>query len=118
MPPHAPAPAKDVWSPLDFDHEAFRAGASEQSFRRFARQGVRTLHAAEGGSGTSDTVRLGDDVLLTVINCVLARTARWYRRWHEQGAVDSAADLQAYVADARAAGLAWAGSPSRAPVAA
>ena len=48
----------------------------------------------------------------------LARTARWYRRWHEQGAVDSAADLHAYVADARAAGLAWTGSPSRAPVAA
>ncbi len=69
--------AKDAWSPLDFDHEAFRAGAKEQSFKRFARQGVRTLHAPEGGSGTSDTVRLNDDLLLTVINCVLPRTARW-----------------------------------------
>ena len=38
----------------------------------------------------------------------LARTARWYRRWHETGAVDSAGDLRAYVADARVAGLTWA----------
>ena len=68
---------KDAWSPLDFDQEAFRAGNSEQSFIRFARQGVRTLHAHAGGSGTSDTVRLDEDVLLTVINCVLPRTVRW-----------------------------------------
>ena len=40
----------------------------------------------------------------------LARTARWYRRWHETGTADSAGDLRAYVADARAAGLAWAGN--------
>jgi AraC-like DNA-binding protein len=77
MPHRTAAPAKDAWSPLDFDQEAFRAGVSEQSFKRFARQGVRTLHAPEGGSGTSDTVRLDDDALLTVINCVLPRTARW-----------------------------------------
>jgi CDP-glucose 4,6-dehydratase len=38
----------------------------------------------------------------------LQRSARWYRRQHEQGAVDSRADLQQYVADARGAGLAWA----------
>ena len=68
---------KDAWSPLDFDQEAFRAGASEHSFKRFARQGVRTLHAHAGGSGTSDTVRLDQDLLLTVINCVLPRTTRW-----------------------------------------
>jgi AraC-like DNA-binding protein len=74
---HAVPPPKDAWSPLDFDQEAFRAGATEQSFKRFARQGVRTLHAAEGGSGTSDTVRLDDGALLTVINCVLLRTTRW-----------------------------------------
>jgi AraC-like DNA-binding protein len=66
-----------AWSPLDFDQEAFRAGVSEHSFKRFARHGVRTLHVHEGGSGTSDTVRLDDDLLLTVINCVLPRTARW-----------------------------------------
>ena len=70
-------PAKDAWSPLDFDQEAFRAGASEHSFKRFARQGVRTLHAHEGGSGTSTPCGWDDDLLLTVINCVLPRTARW-----------------------------------------
>jgi AraC-like DNA-binding protein len=77
MPHRAAASSKNAWSPLDFDQEAFRAGANEQSFKRFARHGVRTLHAHEGGSGTSDTVQLDDDLLLTVINCVLARTARW-----------------------------------------
>ena len=45
MPSRTDSRAQDAWSPLDFDQEAFRAGASEQSFRRFARQGVRTLHA-------------------------------------------------------------------------
>ena len=40
---------------------------------------------------------------------LLHRTARWYRRHHEHGAVDSRADLQHYVADARRAALAWAG---------
>jgi phage head maturation protease len=58
MPNHAAPAAEKAWSPLDFDQEAFRAGASEKSFKRFARQGVRTLHAHEGGRGTSDTVRL------------------------------------------------------------
>ncbi|WP_088279062.1 AraC family transcriptional regulator [Ideonella sp. A 288] len=77
MPSRAAKPTEDAWSPLDFDQEAFRAGASEHSFKRFARQGVRTLHAHEGGSGTSDTVRLDQDLLLTVINCVLPRTTRW-----------------------------------------
>ncbi len=77
MPHRAVSAATDAWSPLDFDQEAFRAGATEQSFKRFARHGVRTLHAAEGGSGTSDTVRLDDGLLLTVINCVLPRLVRW-----------------------------------------
>ena len=36
------------------------------------------------------------------------RTVAWYRRQHEQGAVDSRADLDRYVADARRAGLPWA----------
>jgi CDP-glucose 4,6-dehydratase len=36
------------------------------------------------------------------------RTVAWYRRQHEQGAVDSRADLDRYVADARQAGLPWA----------
>ena len=77
MPSRTDSRAQDAWSPLDFDQEAFRAGANEQSFRRFARQGVRTLHVHEGGSGTSDTVHWDDDLLLTVINCVMPRSARW-----------------------------------------
>jgi CDP-glucose 4,6-dehydratase len=36
------------------------------------------------------------------------RSVAWYRRQHEQGAVDSRADLDRYVADARRAGLPWA----------
>ena len=38
------------------------------------------------------------------------RTVAWYRRQHERGAVESRADLERYVADARRAGLAWAGA--------
>jgi len=38
----------------------------------------------------------------------LARTARWYRAHHEQGALPSADDLSSYIADARSAGLKWA----------
>jgi CDP-glucose 4,6-dehydratase len=38
----------------------------------------------------------------------LRRCALWYRRQHEQGVIDSRADLQHYVADARRQGLAWA----------
>lgn len=77
MPSRARPLVEETWSPLDFDHEAFRGGDNEQSFRRFARNGVRTLHAYAGGSGTSETVRIEQDVLLTVVNCVLPRTARW-----------------------------------------
>ncbi|WP_293501750.1 CDP-glucose 4,6-dehydratase [Roseateles sp.] len=42
----------------------------------------------------------------------LARTARWYRAWHERGERLSQADLDAYVEDARRHGLAWAGQTS------
>jgi len=38
----------------------------------------------------------------------IERTTAWYRRQHEQGTVESRADLERYVADARRAGLAWA----------
>jgi AraC-like DNA-binding protein len=72
-----PAFDEEKWSPLDFDHEAYRASSKEQSFRQFARNGVRTLHAHEGGSGISETIRFDDDVLLTVVNCVLNRSTRW-----------------------------------------
>jgi CDP-glucose 4,6-dehydratase len=36
------------------------------------------------------------------------RSASWYRRQHEQGALSSHEDLQQYVTDARDRGLAWA----------
>ena len=38
----------------------------------------------------------------------LARTARWYRRYHEEGQLDSMEDLAAYVAAAGRRGLEWA----------
>jgi hypothetical protein len=38
----------------------------------------------------------------------LQRSAWWYRRQHEDGAVTSHEDLQQYLADARQCGLAWA----------
>lgn len=37
----------------------------------------------------------------------LARTASWYRRFHESGRVNTAADLASYVEDARRLGLTW-----------
>ena len=36
------------------------------------------------------------------------RTAAWYRRQHQSGNIDSRADIERYVADARRAGLPWA----------
>ncbi len=62
-----------AWSPLDFEHEVSRSS----EVRRFSRDGVRTGYHGAGGSGAADVVRLSPDVLLTVINCVLPRMARW-----------------------------------------
>ena len=42
------------------------------------------------------------------IDTMLARTANWYRSFHESGRVGSADDLAAYVDDARRFGLEWA----------
>ncbi|WP_291231073.1 CDP-glucose 4,6-dehydratase [Dokdonella sp.] len=42
------------------------------------------------------------------IDTALARTAGWYRRFHESGQLASADDLAAYIDDARKLGLAWA----------
>jgi len=67
----------ETWSPLDFDRESFRVSTVEGSFKRFARNGVRTFHHVVGGRGISDTVRFDDGVLLTVVNCVLPLMARW-----------------------------------------
>lgn len=38
----------------------------------------------------------------------LARTAGWYRAWHEHGELHSRSDLAAYLEDARRLGLGWA----------
>ena len=64
-------------SPLDFEREAARIDPATGAQRAFARNGVRTFFGPDGGSGTSDLVRYGDDVILTVINCVLKKTTRW-----------------------------------------
>jgi CDP-glucose 4,6-dehydratase len=42
------------------------------------------------------------------LQTTLRRSAHWYRRQHEQGALSSFEDLHQYVADARERGLAWA----------
>ena len=67
-------PSDGAWSPLDFDQEVSRSS----EFKRFSRDGVRTLYASTGGGGAADVVRLGGDLLLSVINCVLPRMARWH----------------------------------------
>jgi AraC-like DNA-binding protein len=64
-------------SPLDFDREWARAADLAGASRVLSRSVVRTLYSAQGGSGTADVVRLDDDGLVTVINCVLPRMARW-----------------------------------------
>lgn len=42
------------------------------------------------------------------LQTTLRRSARWYRRQHEHGALDSYDDLRQYVADAHERALAWA----------
>jgi CDP-glucose 4,6-dehydratase len=37
----------------------------------------------------------------------LQLTAEWYRKFHEQGATSTAAQLQTYIADANSAGVCW-----------
>lgn len=69
--------ASESWSALDFDHEAFRAASAFGASKRFARGGVRTFHTAAGGSGTADVVHFDDDVILSVVNCVLPEMVRW-----------------------------------------
>lgn len=61
-------------SALDFDQELSRAVGA----RRFSRDGVRSLFAEIGGEGLSDVVRLGDDVVMSVLNGVHPNTVRWH----------------------------------------
>jgi AraC-like DNA-binding protein len=73
MPDRSANAESGAWSPLDFEREASRSAGTQ----RFARDGVRTRYGADGGSGSADVVRFGPDVLMSVINCVLPRMARW-----------------------------------------
>lgn len=69
--------AKD-WSPMDFEQELGRLGSNEGAFKRFSRNGVRTLHHMLGGTGTSEMVRLDDSAQLNVVNCTLPLMATWH----------------------------------------
>ncbi len=64
-------------SPLDFDSEWERAASEAGDSRPVSRSVVRTNYAAAHGSGTADVVRLDEDALVNVLNCVLPRMARW-----------------------------------------
>ena len=67
----------DLPSALDFDREWRRAAEEDGRSQRISRNVARTLYAPPHGSGTTDTVRLGNDALANVINCVVPRAARW-----------------------------------------
>ena len=67
----------DTHSPLDFDHEWKLAADEAGGSRVLSRSVVRTIYSGTGGSGMGDVVRLDDDALVTVVNCVLPRMARW-----------------------------------------
>jgi AraC-like DNA-binding protein len=72
-----PDTAHDLPSALDFDREWHRAAEEDGRSVRISRNVVRTIYAPPEGSGMTDTVRLGPDALVNVINCVVPRAARW-----------------------------------------
>jgi AraC-like DNA-binding protein len=72
-----------VPSPLDFDSEWQRAADEAGDLRALSRNIVRTINGAAGGSGTTDVVRLGDDALVNIVNCVLPHLVRWQYRTDE-----------------------------------
>lgn len=74
---HRAAAPTDLPSALDFDREWRRAADEDGRSQRISRNVVRTIYAPPRGSGTTDTVRLGDDALVNVINCVVPRAAHW-----------------------------------------
>lgn len=67
----------DLPSALDFDREWSRAASEDGRSQRISRNVVRTIYAPPRGSGMTDTVRLGEDALVNVINCVVPRAASW-----------------------------------------
>lgn len=72
-----PARTSKTPSPLDFRSEWERAAGEAGAHRALSRSIVRSLHSVSRGSGTTDVVRLDDDALVNVLNCVLPRMARW-----------------------------------------
>jgi AraC-like DNA-binding protein len=69
--------APELPSALDFDSEWHRAAQEDGRSQRISRNVVRTIYARPYGSGMTDTVRLGPDALVNVINCVVPRAAHW-----------------------------------------
>lgn len=67
----------DLPSALDFDSEWHRAAQEDGRTQRISRNVVRTIYEPPFGSGMTDTVRLGSDALVNVINCVVPRAAHW-----------------------------------------
>ena len=76
MLPRASAPP-DLPSALDFEREWQRAASEDGRSQRISRNVVRTIYATPHGSGMTDTIRLGDDALVNVINCVVPRAEHW-----------------------------------------
>ena len=70
-------PPHGLPSALDFDTEWHRAAEESGATQRLSRNVVRTIYAPPDGSGVTDTVRLGSDALVNVINCVMPRAAQW-----------------------------------------
>jgi AraC-like DNA-binding protein len=64
-------------SALDFDSEWHRAAQEDGRTQRISRNVVRTIYEPPHGRGITDTVRLGPDALVNVINCVVPRAAHW-----------------------------------------
>ncbi|MCE9657571.1 MAG: AraC family transcriptional regulator [Burkholderiales bacterium] len=64
-------------SPLDFAVEWQRAAEEAGGSRVLSRSIVRTMYMESPGSGTVDVLRLDDDALVNVVNCVPPRMARW-----------------------------------------
>lgn len=69
------AAANTAPHPLDWDAEWQRASANGGA-KPISRNIMRTVFA-EPGSGTADLIRLDDDAMVNVLNCVLPQPVRW-----------------------------------------